>query len=137
VLMAVAAVPANAAEDMLKICLDEILPPLSVHRHGIPDSGFDVTLAQAVAAQLGRPLQIQQFESKPDEDSSPELEANALPSDVRCSLVGSYALTDDSLAAPGVKTAELPISRAVPGPITGGGCRSACSSRAGPRSIRR
>ena len=62
----------------------------------------------AIAQQLGRPLEIQWFESKLDEDSSPALEANALLSDGRCSLVGSYALTKDSLVVPGVKTAKLP-----------------------------
>jgi hypothetical protein len=67
-----------------------------------------VALAQAVADRLGRPLVIQWFESKLDEDSSPALEANALLSDGRCSLVGSYALTKDSLVVPGVKTAKLP-----------------------------
>jgi ABC-type amino acid transport substrate-binding protein len=111
-----AAAPAGAAEDMLKVCLDENLPPLSVHRRGVPDSGFDVTLARAVAAQLGRPLQIQWFESRLDEDSSPALEANALLSDGRCSLVGSYALTDDSLAVPAVKTAKLPDFEGATGP---------------------
>src|SRR5258705_1500888 len=106
--MTVAPVTAAAADDVLKVCLDEDLPPLSAHRRGTPDSGFDVALAQAVAGRLGRPLQIQWFESKLDEDSSPALESNALLSDGRCSLVGSYALTRDSLVVPGVKTAKLP-----------------------------
>jgi ABC-type amino acid transport substrate-binding protein len=108
--------PANAADDTLKICLDEDLPPLSLHHHGKPDSGFDVALAPAVAAKLGRPLRIQWFESKLDEDSSPSLEANALLSDGRCSLVGSYALTKDSLVVPGVKTAKLPDFEGATGP---------------------
>lgn len=99
---------AGAAEDTLKICLDEDRPPLSVHRKGKPDAGFDVLLAQAVAERLRRPLAIQWFESQLDEDASPQLEANALLSDGRCSLVGSYALTQDSLVAPGMKTARLP-----------------------------
>ena len=99
---------ARAADDPLKVCLDESLPPLSVHQRGKPDGGFDVALAQAVADRLGRPLVIQWFESKLDEDSSPALEANALLSDGRCSLVGSYALTKDSLVVPGAKTAKLP-----------------------------
>ena len=107
-LMAVPAVPAIAAGDVLSVCLDEDLPPLSAHHRGMPDSGFDVALARAVAGRLGRPLKIQWFESKLDEDSSPALEANALLSDGRCSLVGSYALTKDSLVVPGVKTAKLP-----------------------------
>jgi ABC-type amino acid transport substrate-binding protein len=106
--MAVSAMPAIAADGPLKVCLDEDLPPLSVHRRGKPDSGFDVALAEAVAARLGRPLKIQWFESKLDEDSSPALEANALLSDGRCSLVGSYVLTRDSLVVPGVKTAKMP-----------------------------
>ena len=40
----------GAADDPLKICLDEDLPPLSAHHRGKPDSGFDVALAQAIAA---------------------------------------------------------------------------------------
>jgi ABC-type amino acid transport substrate-binding protein len=102
------ATTAHAAEDPLKICLDENLPPLSLHERGKPDSGFDVALAQAVAERLGRPLKIQWFESKLDESSSPALEANALLSDGRCALVGSYVFTTDSLVVPGMKTAKLP-----------------------------
>jgi ABC-type amino acid transport substrate-binding protein len=105
-LLAVTAV--HAAEDPLKVCLDENLPPLSLHQRGKLDSGFDVALAQAVADRLGRPLKIQWFESKLDESSSPALEANALLSDGRCALVGSYVFTKDSLVVPGVKTAKLP-----------------------------
>ena len=108
--------PVAAADETLRICLDEDLPPLSLHRHGKPDSGFDVALAQAVAARLGRPLKIQWFESKLDEDSSPSLEANALLSDGRCSLVGSYVFTKDSLVVPGLKTARLPDFEGATGP---------------------
>ena len=107
-LMAASAIPAIAADDVLKVCLDEDLPPLSSHHQGAADRGFDVALAEAVAGRLGRSLKIQWFESKLDEDSSPALEANALLSDGRCALVGSYALTKDSLVVPGVKTAKLP-----------------------------
>jgi ABC-type amino acid transport substrate-binding protein len=115
-LMAMAAMTAARADDVLKICLDEELPPLSVHHRGKPDSGFDVALAQAIAGRLGRPLKIQWFESKLDEDSSPALEANALLSDGRCSLVAGYALTTDSLVVPGVKTAKLPDFEGATGP---------------------
>ena len=108
VLAAMPTAIARASEEPLKICLDKDLPPLSVHHRGKPDSGFDVVLAQALADRLGRPLKIQWFESKLDEDSSPSLEANALLSDGRCALVGAYALTKDSLVVPGVKTAKLP-----------------------------
>jgi ABC-type amino acid transport substrate-binding protein len=107
-LLCVAAAAVHAADGPLTICLDEDLPPLSAHRGGKPDSGFDVALAQAIADRLGRPLKIQWFESKLDEDSSPALEANALLSDGRCALVGGYAYTPDALTVPGVKTAKLP-----------------------------
>lgn len=109
-LAAILTAPATAAwaADPLSICLDEDRPPLSAHHKGKPDSGFDVLLAQAIAERMGRPLRIQWSESKLDEDSSPQLEANALLSDGRCSLVGGYALTRDSLVVPGMKTARLP-----------------------------
>jgi ABC-type amino acid transport substrate-binding protein len=105
-----------ATDEALKVCLNEDLPPLSLHHRGAPGSGFDVALAQAIAARLGRPLKVQWFESKLDEDSSPALEANALLSDGRCSLVGSYALTEDSLVVPGIKTAKLPDFEGATGP---------------------
>ena len=102
------AAAAGASDDPLKVCLDEDRPPYSSHHRGKPGSGFDVALAQAIADRLGRPLRVQWFESKLDEDSSPQLEANALLSDGLCSLVGGYALTEDSLVVPGMKTARLP-----------------------------
>jgi ABC-type amino acid transport substrate-binding protein len=106
--LSIFATAAHAADGPLTICLDENLPPLSVHHSGKPDSGFDVALAHMIADRLGRPLKIQWFESKLDEDSSPALEANALLSDGRCALIGGYAFTPDALTAPGVKTAKLP-----------------------------
>ena len=115
-LIAVFTMPAAAGGEVLKVCLDEDLPPLSAHHRGEPDSGFDVALAQAVASKLGRPLSIQWFGSKLDEDSSPALEINALLSDGRCSLVGGYALTTDSLVVPRVKTAKLPDFEGATGP---------------------
>jgi len=106
--LAIPAGNAAASDDVLKVCLEEDLPPVSVHKRGKPDSGFDVLLAEAVAKQLQRPLHIQWFETRLDEDSDPALEANALLSDGRCSLLGGYALTKNSLVVPGVKTAKLP-----------------------------
>jgi ABC-type amino acid transport substrate-binding protein len=115
-LMAMSATSTVAVGEVLKICLDENLPPLSAHRRGAPDNGFDLALAQEVAQRLGRPLEVQWFGSKLDEDSSPALETNALLSDGRCSLVGSYALTRDSLVVPGIKTAKLPDFDGATGP---------------------
>jgi ABC-type amino acid transport substrate-binding protein len=116
VVMMIMAEPAFAAGGALRICLDEDLPPLSVHHRGKPAGGFDVALAEVIAQKLGRSLEIQWFESKLDEDSSPSLETNALLSDRRCSLVGGYALTTDSLVVPGLKTAKLPDFEGATGP---------------------
>jgi ABC-type amino acid transport substrate-binding protein len=114
--MTIGATQAVAAAGVLRVCLDEDLPPLSVHHRGKPASGFDVALAQAIAERLGWSLEIQWFESKLDEDSSPALETNALLADGRCSLVGGYALTTDSLVVPGVKTSKLPDFEGATGP---------------------
>jgi ABC-type amino acid transport substrate-binding protein len=100
------AATAQAAEP-LRVCLDENIPLYSVHSGG-EAKGFDVEVAQAVAAQLGRPLEIQWFESKLEEDASAALAANALLSDGRCSLVGGYPLLEDTVGKPGWETGRLP-----------------------------
>jgi ABC-type amino acid transport substrate-binding protein len=101
---------AAAQERTLRVCLDENAPPYSVAR-GTSGGGFDVALAGALARRLGRPLAIQWFETKFDEDSSPKLELNALLSDRRCDLVAGYPLSVDMLGKPVVKTARLPDFR--------------------------
>ncbi len=77
----------------LKVCLDEDRPPLSSHPRGKPGAGFDVTLAQAVADRLGRPLAIQWFETKLDEDASPQLEGQRAA--VRRALLAGQRLRTD------------------------------------------
>src|SRR3954466_380200 len=62
-ILAAAAAGARAADDPLKICLDEDRPPLSMHHKGKPGSGFDVLLAQAIADRLGRPPTIPGFQT--------------------------------------------------------------------------
>ena len=57
-LLGAMSIPAAADDDTLSVCLNEDLPPLSVHPRGNPGSGFDVDLARAVAKELGRPLRI-------------------------------------------------------------------------------
>jgi ABC-type amino acid transport substrate-binding protein len=93
------------AEEALRVCLNENAPPYS-QRDG--DGGFDMAVAKALAAKLGRTLEVQWYESKLDEDSSGALEANALLSDGRCRLVAGYPLNEDALAKPGLPTGRLP-----------------------------
>jgi len=95
------------AQDTLRVCLDENVPPYSV-RHGQGGSGFDVAVADAVAQRLGRTLAVEWFESKVETDSSSTLAANALLSDGRCQLVAGYPLIKDALGKPAAETARLP-----------------------------
>jgi ABC-type amino acid transport substrate-binding protein len=95
------------AQDALRVCLDENVPPYSV-RHGGGGSGFDLAVAEAVAKRLGRSLAVQWFESKVETDSSSTLAANALLSDGRCQLVAGYPLIKDALGKPAAETARLP-----------------------------
>jgi ABC-type amino acid transport substrate-binding protein len=99
--------PAPAQSPVLRVCLNEDVPPYSVAR-GDSGSGFDVALATALAGHLGRALEIQWFESKIDDESSPTLEANALLSDRRCDLMAGYPLMAQALGRPAAKTARLP-----------------------------
>jgi ABC-type amino acid transport substrate-binding protein len=102
-----AGAPARAAEP-LTFCLDENVPPWSIHRGDGNNNGFDYAVAAAVAKRLGRPFAVQWFESKLDEDASTTLAANALMSDGKCQLLGSYPLLRDALGKPGAATAKLP-----------------------------
>jgi ABC-type amino acid transport substrate-binding protein len=95
------------AEGLLAVCLDEDVPPYSFH-HGKETGGFDLAVAKALAARLGRTLKVQWFESKLDEESSSVLAADALLSDGRCDLVGGYPLLRDALGKPSAETARLP-----------------------------
>jgi ABC-type amino acid transport substrate-binding protein len=98
---------ASAQSPALRVCMNEDVPPYSVAR-GDSGSGFDVALATALAKHMGRALEIQWFESKIDDESSPTLEANALLSDRRCDLMAGYPLIAHALGRPAAKTARLP-----------------------------
>jgi len=101
---------ASAQGPALRVCMNEDVPPYSVAR-GDSGSGFDVALATALAKHLGRALEIQWFESKIDDESSPTLEANALLSDKRCDLMAGYPLIVHTVGRPAAKSARLPDFR--------------------------
>ncbi|HYM02709.1 MAG TPA: hypothetical protein VET85_07160 [Stellaceae bacterium] len=99
--------PAEAAET-LTICLDENIPLYSL-RDGEKGSGFAVSLSQSIANRLGSTLRIQWFEVKLDPEDSRSLAANALLSDGRCELVGTYPLNRTTLRkTEGPATARMP-----------------------------
>jgi len=101
---------ASAQSPALRVCMNEDVPPYSVAR-GDSGSGFDVALATGLAKRLGRALEIQWFESKIDDESSPTLEANALLSDKRCDLMAGYPLIVHTVGRPAAKSARLPDFR--------------------------
>lgn len=100
------AAPAQAQEP-LRVCLDAGIPPWSMHTRSA-SGGFDLRVAEALAARLGRKLAVQWFETSLDEDSSTAAAANALLSDGRCRLVGGYPLVASALAKPSASWARMP-----------------------------
>ena len=101
-----AAAPAGAASP-LRVCLDQNASLLSSKR-GEEALGFDLLVTQAVAKRLGRPLELQWFETELDDQSNPVLEANALLSDRRCHLIAGYALFATAIGAPSAERSRLP-----------------------------
>jgi ABC-type amino acid transport substrate-binding protein len=90
---------ASRAQQPLTVCMAENNPPLSWKSKN-NSGGFDVLLAQALADELKRPLQILWFEPELDKESSLTLEVNALLSAGLCDLVSSYMLYAPALGAP-------------------------------------
>ena len=124
-------------DDPLKVCLDENLPPLSMHQRGKPDSGFDVALAQAVAgASADR--------SRSNGLKASSTKARARPSKpMRCSPTAaarwSAAMSSPRtrLWYPASRRRSCRISRALPATTAAAACRSACLRRASPMFTRR
>lgn len=105
--LAIAIAGPAAADDTLRVCLNEEVPPYSYH-HGDKAGGFDLAVAEAVAKRLGRTLSIQWYETEIDVDSSFTVQANALLSDGRCQLIAGYPSYRAGLGKPQVETGRLP-----------------------------
>jgi ABC-type amino acid transport substrate-binding protein len=106
-LVLAASVQPAVADETLRVCLNEDIPPYSF-REGGKAGGFDLAVAEAIAKRLGRTLEIQWYETGIDTDSSFTIQANALLSDGRCQLVAGYPLYRDGLGKPGAETGRLP-----------------------------
>jgi len=81
--------------------------PLS-HRVAKEPRGLDVALAQAIAAEAGRPLQVVFFESEYEREVTLAQEVNALLSSDVCDLTSGYALFEADLGAPSRAKARTP-----------------------------
>ncbi|WP_396435638.1 substrate-binding periplasmic protein [Limnohabitans sp.] len=91
----------------LKVCVSDSNPPLSVERKGVV-SGFDVTVAKAIATGMGRELRILAFESELEKESLLTHEVNALLSAGVCDLVSGFPLLASDLGAPTRASAKTP-----------------------------
>lgn len=104
-----AAAPARAAEP-LTVCFEQNSPPYSFRHHG-KTGGFDLSVAAAVAAQLGRPFKVRWYEAEtPERDENIVDGIAALLADGRCAMVGAYPLYADALGSRPAKAAILPDS---------------------------
>jgi ABC-type amino acid transport substrate-binding protein len=98
-LLAVAAFAAGAQGVPLTVCIAEDNEPLSYLRKGQP-KGLDVRVAQAIAAEMGRPLRIVAFETEFERESTLAREVNALLSANVCELASGFPLLKEDLGAP-------------------------------------
>lgn len=99
----------------LTVCMAENNPPLSYRAAGEP-RGLDARIAQAVAAELGRTLQVIPFESKYEADRMLSHEVNAMLSSGVCELASGFPLLAGDLGAPSRPTARVPDHPGAPPP---------------------
>ena len=99
----------------LTVCMAENNPPLSAALRGSV-RGVDASVAEAVAAELQRPLAIVPFESKLEGDSTLSHEVNAMLSSGVCELASGFPLLRSDLGAPSRPTARVPDHPGAPPP---------------------
>jgi hypothetical protein len=83
----------------LKVCIQEDNSPLSLKRRA-GFTGFDIDLANALAAELKQPLKIIPFEAELEKEASIANDVNAMLTMGVCDLVSGYALYASALGAP-------------------------------------
>jgi ABC-type amino acid transport substrate-binding protein len=87
--------------------LAENNPPLSYRVAG-DSRGLDVRVAEAIATELHRALEVVPFESKYEHESTLSQEVNALLSSGVCDMASGFALLAGDLGPPGRPTARVP-----------------------------
>ena len=96
-----------SAQQPLKVCMAGDNAPLSYRLAG-EMRGLDLRVAQAIAADLQRPLQVIPFDSDFDASGSLTHEVNALLSSGVCELASGFPLVSTDLGAPSRPTARVP-----------------------------
>ena len=105
--LAIGAAGSASAATPLAVCMAENNPPLS---YAVRSElrGLDVRVALAVAAELGRPLQLVPFESKYEAESTLAHEVNALLSSGVCELASGFPLLAGDLGPASRPTSRVP-----------------------------
>lgn len=105
--LALALCAAHASAQALTVCMAESNAPLSYEAKG-EMQGLDLRVAQAIAAELQRPLKVIPFESKYETESSLSHEVNALLSSGVCELTSGYPLVANDLGPATRPTSRVP-----------------------------
>ncbi len=105
---------ANANANALTVCLNKDNAPFSSKKDG-KEGGFDLLVAQAVAKQLGKPLEVKWYEKERRSRGPVSVKASVMVTSGVCQLVGGYPLLQSSLERPGGgETATLPPIDGIP-----------------------
>ena len=109
-----AAADAAAEGNALTVCLNKDNAPFSQKKDG-KESGYDLMVAQAVAKQLGKPLEIKWYEKERRSRGPVSVKASVLINAGVCQLIGGYPLLQSSLDRPGAgESATLPPVDGIP-----------------------
>ncbi len=109
-----AAADAAADANALTVCLNKDNAPFSQKKDG-KESGYDLLVAQAVAKQLGKPLEIKWYEKERRSRGPVSVKASVLVNAGVCQLIAGYPLLQSSLDRPGGgESATLPPVDGIP-----------------------
>ncbi len=109
-------VAADSAADAnaLTVCLNKDNAPFSQKKDG-KESGYDLMVAQVVAKQLGKSLEVKWYEKERRSRGPVSVKASALINAGVCQLIGGYPLLQSSLDRPGAgESATLPPVDGIP-----------------------
>ncbi len=107
-LLAVSALCAGpVAAEALRVCIPDDTPPYSWREKGA-EQGFDVAVAQRLAAALKRDLSLFWYDNEYDRESDGTLGVNALLSAGLCEVVAGYTLYAPALGKPWASVARTP-----------------------------
>ncbi len=105
---------ADGDANALTVCLNKDNAPFSSKKDG-KEGGYDLLVAQAVARQLGKSLEVKWYEKERRSRGPVSVKASALVNAGVCQLIGGYPLLQSSLDRPGAgESATLPPVDGIP-----------------------